>query len=363
VLLHGKDRFRVRPGSLLFRREVSPAEGPHPLAPLSRSGWGTEGTRGRGGGGEGGRRPTLTGPCPGGTLLSADDPASVRISGVDEKRSGYDLKAPGDASSPHLPGRGDFPRVDDHLVVPEVTRDEIIKGRRVVAEPADAPHGDQHFRLDYVVGALVAPGYQVSTDLLTRMGRESDFASDSSIRKAGDDPATGSRYLEEIVFEVVSTQSEEEDVTEKAEERQARGVRRIFAIFVKEPRRVCEWSPENRRWMPLDAGAQIEDPCLVTPLDVAALFDTALADNAVVKALMAKRHPGILKLEEAAEGRAEGKVKGTAEAILKVLEARGVAVSQAQREEILRCSDLARLSRWVVRASLATSAEEVTAEP
>jgi len=45
------------------------------------------------------------------------------------------------------------------------------------------------------------------------------------------------------------------------------------------------------------------------------------------------------------------------------LEARAVAVSQAQREEILRCSDLARLSRWVARASLATSAAEVTAEP
>jgi hypothetical protein len=95
----------------------------------------------------------------------------------------------------------------------------------------------------------------------------------------------------------------------------------------------------------------------VTPLAASALLDAARADDAVVDALKAKRNPEILKLEAAA------KAEGKAETILTVLEARGVAVSQAQREEILRCSDLARLSRWVVRASLATSAEEVTAEP
>jgi len=292
---------------------------------------------------------------------------------VDEKRAVFDLKALGaSGASLHLPGRADFPRVDDHLVVPEVTRDEIIKGRRVVAMPADPPHGDQHFRLDYVVAAHVAPGYEGSSDLLTRTGKKSDFATDACIRRTGTDPATGTRYLEEIAFEVVSTQREG-DAADKAEEMFVRGVRRIFAIFVKGPRRVCEWSPKSRRWIPLDAGARIEDPCLVTPLAVSALLDAALADNAVVEALKAKRNPEILKLEAAAEargeaigkaeGRAEGEAKGTAEATLKVLEARGIAVSQAQREEISRCSDLARLSRWVARASLATSAEEVTAEP
>jgi len=253
-------------------------------------------------------------------------------------------------------GRADFPRLDDHLVVPEVTRDEVIKGRRVVALPAAPPHGDQHFRLDYVVAAHVAPGYEGSTDLLTRMGKKSDFATDACIRKTGTDPATGTRYLEEIAFEVVSTQSEA-FAADKAEEMLARGVRRVFGIFVKGPRRVCEWSPESGRWVPLDAGARIEDPCLVTPLPGSALLDAAQADDAVLEALIAKDNPLYLERVAAAEAR------GMAEAVLKVLEARAVAVSQAQREEILRCSDLARLSRWVARASLATSADEVTAEP
>jgi len=281
-------------------------------------------------------------------VLPPDDPSSVRMSGVDEKRAAYD----------------DFPRLDDHLIVPEVTRDEIIKGRRVVAHPAVPAHGDQHSEINFLVRGLVAPGYQVSTGLLTRLGRESDFASDSSIRKKGNAPATGSRYLEEIAFETVSTQSDRYE-TEKAEEMHARGVRRIFAVFVEGSRCVCEWSPESRRWAPLDAGALIEDPCLVIPLPVSALLDTAQADNTVVEALKAKCNPEILKLEAAAEarGEAKGEARGTAEAILKVLKARGIAVRQAQREEILRCSDLARLSRWVIRSWLATSAEEVTAEP
>lgn len=47
---------------------------------------------------------------------------------------------------------------------------------------------------------------------------------------------------------------------------------------------------------------------------------------------------------------------------LEILEARGVAVSEAQRREILACRDLARLGRWLRRAALASSADEVASE-
>ena len=286
---------------------------------------------------------------------------------MDEKPSGYNLKAPGAAGAPrHLPGRG-FPRVDDHLVVPEVTRDEIIGGRRVVASPADPPHATQHVDLSYVLRAHVAPGYIGAVDLLTRHGEKSDFASDACIYKEGIDPSSGTRYLEEIAFEVVSGQKAR-DVTDKAVEMHRRGVRRIFAVFVKGPR-LCEWSPESQSWCPLETGSRIEDRCLVAPLSVAALLDAALADNAVAEALIAKGNPTILNREAAAEargeakGRAEGKTAGIAESILKILEARGVAVGPAQREEILCCSDFDRLDRWLLQAVLASSADELTSEP
>ena len=297
------------------------------------------------------------------------------MAAMDEKRSGYSLKAPGSSgASMHLPGRGSFPRVDNHLVSPEISRDEIIDGRRVVAFPAEFPHATQHGDLHYVLRAHVAAGYRGAVDLLTRQGEKSDFASDACVYRDGIDPATGARYLEEIAFEVVAEQSER-DVTEKAIGMYRRGVRRIFAVFVKGPR-FGEWSPETQSWRPLGVDSWIEDRCLVKPLAVAALLDAALADNAVAEALIAKGNPTILNREAAAEARgeekgkalgwAEGKAAGRAEmmaeSIVKILEARGVAVSPAQREEILSCSDLDQLDHWWSRAASASSTGELTSE-
>jgi len=231
---------------------------------------------------------------------------------MDEKCSGYSLKAPGSSGAPlHLPGGGSFPRVDDHLVEPEVTRDEIIDGRRVVAMPAEAPHAIWHGDLLYVLRTYVAPGYCGAADLLTRQGERSDFSTDVCIYKDGVDPSTGTRYLEEMTFEVVSEHGER-DVTEKAVEMHRRGVRRIFAVFVEGPQ-LCEWSSEEQSWCPLEAGSWIEDRCLVTPLAVAALLDADLADNAVAEALVAKGN----------QGRAEGRAEGIASSILAILEERG----------------------------------------
>ena len=278
---------------------------------------------------------------------------------MDEKRSGLSLKAPGSSAGAfHLPGRGSFPLVDDHLVEPEVTRDEIINGRRVVAMPAEAPHADKQVDLDTLLRIHVAPGYVASADLITRFAEKSDFASDTCVRREGIDPATGRRYLEEIAFEVISTQTEQK-AAEKAEVMHRRGVRRIFGIWVKGRRRVCEWSAESGSWRLLEEGSQIEDPCLATPLPVKALLDAALVRRAVVQALESQGEPAIQELKAAAEARGRGGEE-IAGSILKVLEARGIAVSSAQREEILGCTDMERLDRWLLRAGVATSADEVT---
>ena len=281
---------------------------------------------------------------------------------MDEKRASYSLRAPGSPGKSvavRLPGRG-FPALDDHLVEPEVTRDEVISGRRVVALPADSPHADKHVDLAYVLRAHVAPGYRASADLITRHTVDSDFATDACVYREGIDPETGGRYLEEIAFEVISTQNEK-NATEKAVVMHRRGVRRIFGIWVKGRRRTCEWSPESQSWRLLDAGSRIEDPCLVAPLPVAALLDAAMVHRAVVEALVAQGNPEIREREVAAEarGRAEGMAEGVASAILEVLAARGIAVSETQRQEISSCHDQDRLRRWLHRAALAASAKEV----
>jgi putative restriction endonuclease len=269
-----------------------------------------------------------------------------------EDRPAYSLKAPGASGrSLHLPGRGPFPPIDEHLVEPEVTRDEIIGGRWVVAFPAEAPHADQHGDLQYVLRAHIAPGYVASVDLLTRFDQKSDFASDACVRRAGVDPQTGKRHLEELAFEVVSEQREQ-NVSEKVPRMHRRGVRRIFAIFLKN-RQVCEWSAEGPgSWRPLGVASSIEDPCLAKPLEVVALLDAAAADDAVIEALAAKDNLALRRREAAAEA------QGIAKSILEVLETRGIAVSPEQRQEVLRCADLDRLRHWLRRAVLAATADE-----
>lgn len=246
-----------------------------------------------------------------------------------------------------LPSREAFPSVEEHLVTPELTRDERIRGRRVVAMPALPPHADRQIDLGFVIRAHVKPGFIGSTELLTRVNQGSDFATDVSVRKAGDDPKTGARYLEELSFEVVNEQSAR-DIREKAEDLSARGVRRVIAVFVK-TENVCQWSRSKGVWEELDLDGMIEDPCLSRSLRVRALLDAAEADNAVARALADKHNPVIEAIKN----------EGKAAAILAVLAARGVLVREETRARILGCREAAVLEQWIVRAATASSAEDV----
>jgi predicted transposase/invertase (TIGR01784 family) len=62
------------------------------------------------------------------------------------------------------------------------------------------------------------------------------------------------------------------------------------------------------------------------------------------------------------EGRTEGRTEEAAQAVLAVLQARGVAVPDAARDRILGEKDLVSLQRWLVKAATAVSIAEVVAE-
>lgn len=64
---------------------------------------------------------------------------------------------------------------------------------------------------------------------------------------------------------------------------------------------------------------------------------------------------------EKAELRSSGKAEGKAEAVLAVLKARGVSVSEVVRTRVLGCQDLSTLDRWLARAATAGSDTEVVA--
>jgi hypothetical protein len=56
------------------------------------------------------------------------------------------------------------------------------------------------------------------------------------------------------------------------------------------------------------------------------------------------------RAEGEAKGRAEGEAKGRAEAVVMLLESRGLRVTKAQATQILACTDLTKLDRWLVGA-------------
>lgn len=60
-------------------------------------------------------------------------------------------------------------------------------------------------------------------------------------------------------------------------------------------------------------------------------------------------------------GQAIGMALGEADAIVTVLEGRGVPVSDGVRDHIRACTDLATLKAWLLRALTAATAEDVIA--
>ena len=65
--------------------------------------------------------------------------------------------------------------------------------------------------------------------------------------------------------------------------------------------------------------------------------------------------------EHFGRGKKEGKQEGEAEAILLVLEARGLEVTVAERERITGCTDLKQLKKWVTRSATAEKASDLFA--
>jgi sugar diacid utilization regulator len=64
-----------------------------------------------------------------------------------------------------------------------------------------------------------------------------------------------------------------------------------------------------------------------------------------------------------AQDRVEGKREGLAEALIAMLDARGVAMDSADRERILNEHDLATLTRWIARAVTCADIAALFEEP
>lgn len=261
-------------------------------------------------------------------------------------------------SSPGDPAEAELPAVDERLVAPEAGF-EIDDGKLIQVAPADEPHAESHGAL----GALLRAhrdrtSYSVAIDMLTRTSRTSDLAPDASIYPTARDPRTGGRQLEELAFEILSTERLGH-AGSKAAKLVARGVRRVFGIDVVR-RRAFEWAPALGDWSLLAGDAVIEDRVLAVPLPVTALVDAAGADDATVRAFRQQRHPEFLaEREEGREqGRAEGRVD-TLRATLRELLVLKFGPLGPEDDARIAAAGADLLERYLARVVLAATRDEV----
>jgi len=69
------------------------------------------------------------------------------------------------------------------------------------------------------------------------------------------------------------------------------------------------------------------------------------------------------RAEARADGRTEGQTAALADAVLAVLDARGLRITKAARERVRACADAGVLERWVRRAAVVERAADLFAEP
>jgi Uma2 family endonuclease len=254
----------------------------------------------------------------------------------------------------------ELPDVDERLVAPDCGY-EIIDGMVIPVPPALPPHATRQSKIASLLEAHTCSEYDVATDMLTRTSKIDDFAPDVSVFARAPDLKTGGRRLEELVVEIISKQTVA-NAARKAAKLSARGVRRVFGIDLKRGR-VLEWSLALGTWSILDSNVDLVDPVLAVPLPLAAMLDAGRTDDAVARALVAKHNPVLETMLAASadlglqQGREQGRADGMIAAILAVLAARGIPVTDAQRARCLAERDPDRLDRWLV---VATTAEDVT---
>jgi hypothetical protein len=111
---------------------------------------------------------------------------------------------------------------------------------------------------------------------------------------------------------------------------------------------VAEWSAERDDWVVLHPGDVIEDPALLLPIPVEALTDAVASEDAVARALLAKKNR-VLQ-EHAARERHEVRLAAARKYLYDIVEHRKIALDAAQQARIDACDDLETLERWLVRA-------------
>jgi len=169
-----------------------------------------------------------------------------------------------------------------------------------------------------------------------------------------------------LAVEYADTGQDEAELENKIAELLGAGTQHVWVVRLVGPRRVEVHEPGKKVWL-AKPGEELTAPgILKNPVPVLALYDREAAHEATLRNLVQRR--GYESFETAlatasAQGKIEGKIEGKTEgeieaarrALFAVLKARGLEVSEQQRDQILAARDLALLERWLVQAAIAST--------
>lgn len=157
-----------------------------------------------------------------------------------------------------------------------------------------------------------------------------------------------------LAVEYASTGQDEDELQAKIAELLEAGTRWLWVVRLVGPRRV-EVHEKGQPMRTFGPGEELRAPgVLRNAVPVEALYDRSVAHDLTLRNLLQRR--GYESLDEVRE---EGREEGRAQALLDVLEARGLTVSAAVRDRVLGTRDPEVLRGWLVRALTVSRAEEL----
>jgi hypothetical protein len=162
----------------------------------------------------------------------------------------------------------------------------------------------------------------------------------------------------QLAIEYADVGQDEDDLQQKIEDLLGAGTQVLWVVRLTGPRRV---EVHRRGEGPRTAlpGEHLTAPgILQNPVPVEALYDHTAAERTTLRNLLQRQ--GYEDLEAALQqGREEGRLAQARATLRRVLERRGLAISDAISARIDACTDIARLDAWHDRAMDVKSAHEV----
>jgi len=177
-----------------------------------------------------------------------------------------------------------------------------------------------------------------------------------------------------LAIEYADVGQDEAGLDEKIADLIGAGTRFLWVVRLSGPRRVEVYEP-GKKMRIVHPGSHLTAPgVLKNPVLVEALYDRDEAERATLTNLLQRRGYEDLGAvlargrEEGREegrdaGRDEGRVEGRAASVIAVLEARGIRISKTASRQVLQCSDVVQLDRWIRRAATVTQSADLFDSP